>query len=44
MYSIFGLTYDIELSTRPEEKYIGDIEIWNKMNALKTKIGIYRLL
>ena len=30
MYSIFGLTYDIELSTRPEEKYIGDIEIWNK--------------
>jgi len=30
MYSIFGLTYDIELSTRPEEKYIGDIEIWDK--------------
>jgi len=30
MYSIFGLTYDIELSTRPEEKYIGSIEIWNK--------------
>ena len=30
MYAVFGLTYDIELSTRPEEKYIGDIEIWNK--------------
>ena len=30
MYSIFGLTYDIELSTRPEEKYIGDIAIWDK--------------
>ena len=30
VYNIFGLTYDIELSTRPEEKYIGDIEIWNK--------------
>ena len=30
MYKIFGLTYNIELSTRPEEKYIGDIEIWNK--------------
>lgn len=30
MYAIFGLSYDIELSTRPEEKYIGDIEIWNK--------------
>ncbi len=30
MYAIFGLTYSIELSTRPEEKYIGDIEVWNK--------------
>lgn len=30
MYSIFGLTYEIELSTRPEEKYIGSIEIWDK--------------
>lgn len=30
IYSIFGLSYSIELSTRPEEKYIGDIEIWNK--------------
>lgn len=30
MYSVFGLTYDIELSTRPEEKYIGDIAVWDK--------------
>ena len=30
IYSIFNLTYDIELSTRPEEKYIGSIEVWNK--------------
>ena len=30
IYAIFGLTYDIELSTRPEEKYIGDIKIWDK--------------
>ncbi len=30
MYKIFGLTYDIELSTRPLEKYIGDIAIWDK--------------
>ncbi len=30
IYSIFGLTYTIELSTRPEEKYIGDIAIWDK--------------
>ncbi|MDD3187313.1 MAG: threonine--tRNA ligase [Bacilli bacterium] len=30
IYSVFGLTYNIELSTRPEEKYIGDIAIWDK--------------
>lgn len=30
IYKTFGLSYDIELSTRPEEKYIGDIKIWNK--------------
>ena len=30
MCAVFGLTYDIELSTRPEEKYIGSIEIWDK--------------
>lgn len=30
VYSVFGLTYSIELSTRPEEKYIGELEIWNK--------------
>ena len=29
IYSIFGLNYAIELSTRPEG-YIGDIESWNK--------------
>lgn len=30
VYSIFGLSYEIELSTRPEEKYIGSIEVWDK--------------
>ena len=30
IYSVFGLTYTIELSTRPEEKYIGSIDIWNR--------------
>ena len=30
MYSIFGLEYHIELSTRPEEKYIGEIATWDK--------------
>ena len=30
VYSLFGLDYNIELSTRPEENYIGDIEVWNE--------------
>ena len=34
IYSVFGLDYRIELSTRPEEGYIGDINIWNKSEAI----------
>ena len=30
MYKIFGLDYHIELSTRPEDKYIGKIETWDR--------------
>ena len=37
VYSSLGLPYDIELSTRPEEKYIGDIEIWNKSEEALAK-------
>ena len=29
VYSVFGLSYHIELSTRPENKYIGKIETWD---------------
>jgi threonyl-tRNA synthetase len=30
VYNIFNLEYEIELSTRPEEKYIGSIEVWDR--------------
>ena len=30
VYSVFGLNYHIELSTRPEEKYIGEIATWDR--------------
>ena len=33
VYSIFGLNYHIELSTRPEENDIGDIKVWDKAEA-----------
>lgn len=36
VYSVFGLRYDIELSTRPEDNYIGDISVWDASeDALK---------
>jgi len=34
MYSLFNLSYHIELSTRPEKKYIGDIAIWNESEKI----------
>lgn len=33
VYSSLGLPYSIELSTRPEDKYIGSLEIWEKSEA-----------
>lgn len=30
VYSVFDLEYNIELSTRPKEKYIGSVEVWDK--------------
>lgn len=36
VYSVFGLDYSIELSTRPEDNYIGSIEVWDEAEeALK---------
>ncbi|KAG1327092.1 Threonine--tRNA ligase, mitochondrial 1 [Cocos nucifera] len=34
-YRIFGFTFELELSTRPE-KYLGDIETWDKAEAALT--------
>ncbi len=34
IYKVFNLEYSIELSTRPEQKYIGSIEIWNKSEKI----------
>ena len=32
-YKVFNLEFTIELSTRPEDKYIGSIDIWEKSEA-----------
>jgi threonyl-tRNA synthetase len=36
VYKIFGFKYELELSTRPE-KYLGDIETWNKAEQQLTE-------
>ncbi|MFA6829536.1 MAG: threonine--tRNA ligase [Bacilli bacterium] len=33
VYKLFNLEYHIELSTRPEDEYVGKIETWNKAEA-----------
>ncbi len=37
VYSVFGLDYHIELSTRPENKYIGKISTWNRAEKALAK-------
>ncbi len=34
MYHIFNLSYHVELSTRPLDKYIGKIETWDKAESI----------
>lgn len=37
IYGTFGLTYSVELSTRPDD-FMGDIEVWNKAEDSLKKI------
>ncbi|MCA9784912.1 MAG: threonine--tRNA ligase, partial [Candidatus Cloacimonetes bacterium] len=40
IYSTFGFEYTMELSTRPEEKYIGSIQVWDRAEeALKKALA-----
>ena len=34
MYKVFGLSYHVELSTRPLDKYIGEIATWDKAESI----------
>ena len=36
VYDVFGLDYELALSTRPE-KYLGEIEVWNKAEGALTE-------
>lgn len=41
---LFGMTYTVELSTRPEGKSVGSIEIWEKAEAgLKQALADYNM-
>lgn len=37
VYEIFGFTFNLVLSTRPE-KYLGDIEMWNQAEKVSALI------
>jgi threonyl-tRNA synthetase len=37
LYTMFGLDYHIELSTKPEKDYIGDDRIWEKSEEILAK-------
>ena len=37
IYRLFGLSYEIELSTRPKDKFIGTIESWNRAEEILKK-------
>ena len=37
VYGVFNLQYTIELSTRPEEKFIGEIEVWDRSEEILEK-------
>ena len=37
IYSLFGLDYHIELSTRPFDNYIGEIEVWDAAEKALTE-------
>ncbi len=38
VYKVFNLDYHIELSTRPEDKFIGEIKVWDRSEAILEKI------
>ena len=39
MYAVFGLSYSIELSTRPLDKFIGETSVWDRAEeALKNAV------
>jgi len=39
VYGIFGFQFTLELSTRPEKKFIGDLETWNAAeNTLREQL------
>ena len=38
IYNVFDLDYKIELSTRPEEGYIGDINIWERSEKILEEV------
>jgi hypothetical protein len=43
VYSVFGFSFKLNLSTRPE-KFLGDIEIWNQAEKVSAGFGVFENL
>lgn len=43
VYSVFGFSFKLNLSTRPE-KFLGDIEIWNQAEKVSDVFGVFENL
>jgi threonyl-tRNA synthetase len=42
VYKVFGLEFTLELSTRPLEKFLGDVETWNQAEAaLASELDVF---
>lgn len=43
VYDVFGFSFKLNLSTRPE-KYLGDIEVWNQAEKVNSKFFNFVLM
>lgn len=40
VYDVFGFSFQLHLSTRPE-KFLGDIAVWNQAEEVKKKNNVH---
>jgi threonyl-tRNA synthetase len=41
VYGVFGLDFDLELSTRPLDNYLGSIETWDAAETVRDRLSLH---